>query len=300
VITASEEFSGIGKDLIVTGVGAVLGFLFAIILEQLKKRQESRKQLTWEATTQSADVALNEEVRRRTSITFDGVPVHSLTSIEFTLTNSGNTVVRDHQLRFEFPEGCRVLEAELHPAPEREMGAARRPEREENDHEAVFAIGHFEHGRTLRIRVVAAGADAGGWKPISHNSSGDVEFRERSAARTVEDSEHVPQFLILGLFMLTVPPLIPFLSQYYDYDLGEPLSALIRVAFLVALMPHLAPTCRVIRDALIKAQSNEKSTHLEVRGERNTVLHGDRIGDVTIRPDPQDDSGSPDSNPGSS
>lgn len=283
------ELPEISKDLVVTGFGAVLGFLATIVVEQFKRRREPQKRLVWTATTHSADIALDDEMRRRLHISFDGTQVEDLTSVEFTLHNAGNTVIHEHQVRFEFPEHCTVLAADVHPVPEREMGAQRRGDLEVGTREAVFRISHLERGQRVGFRVVASGADSANWKTVSHNDAGDVEYQEGSDARTVSDADHVPQFLALLLLLLTLPPLFRTVASQIDFDLGPFVETAIYGFCLLGMFPHVLPACRTVRDALIAHRLSRSDTmpRIEVRGTDNAVVYGQAMHGVTINPDPR-------------
>ncbi|MBT2439027.1 hypothetical protein J7E93_02600 [Streptomyces sp. ISL-36] len=92
-----------------------------------------------------------------------------------------------------------------------------------------------------------SGRDAGKWKVIPHNPGGDVGFHERSAERRRDDREHVPAFLSLTFLLLSVPPLFAFLG-----DIGELAAAIVSIAFLASIAPHLSPTARALRDFLTR------------------------------------------------
>ncbi|MFF6784936.1 hypothetical protein [Streptomyces sp. NPDC012510] len=84
---------------------------------------------------------------------------------------------------------------------------------------------------------------------MAHNEEGDVEFHERSAARRGEDREHVPTFFTLAFLLFAVPPLFTLLG-----DAGELAAVVLGAAFLISIVPHIAPTGRALRDFLTRPE----------------------------------------------
>ncbi|MFJ9126986.1 hypothetical protein ACIRJS_23125 [Streptomyces sp. NPDC102340] len=275
------------KELVSAVVGAVLAFIAALAIEGYKQRRSPQKRLAWTATTRSADVALDDGMRELLQIRFNGTPVDNLTSVEFGLQNTGNTVVRDHQIRLEFPDGCQVLAAEVHPAPEREMAVLRRLDLEEGPREAVFRIGHFEKNRRVSFRIVASGPNSPQWTPISHNESGDVEFREGGEVRAVADAEHVPTFLSLLLLMLALPPLFRWVGAQVGPPWEDLLSMLVYATCLIGILRHITPAFRSVRDTLVALQTSRKSgsdQQFYIYESENFALSGGSMSDIEIAP----------------
>lgn len=250
VMTAADvALTEFQRNLIVAAVGAVIGVLGTVAIERVKMRREPTRRLSWDAEVHNAMVSTDETIRQRLQLSYGGLPIEGLSSVEFQIENTGNRVVKDEYLRFSFPPGVEVIDAVPTSAPEREMGVARRPDREQSRGEAVFAIGHLERGQTVALRLSVSGQNIEGWKVVAHNDEGDVEFHERSAARRKEDREHVPAFFRLAFLLFTVPPLFTFLG-----DAGDVAAAVLSAAFLISLLPHLAPTGRALRDFLTRPE----------------------------------------------
>lgn len=249
LVVAEAGLTEFQQNIIVAVVGAVIGVLGTVAIERVKLRREPTKRLSWDADVHNAMVSTDETIRRRLRLTYNGHPIEGLSSIEFRVENTGNRVVKDEHLRFSFPPGAQIIEAVLTSGPEREMGVARRPEREQSTGEAVFTIGQLERGQTVALRLSVSAGDIEGWKVVAHNEEGDVEFHERSAARRMEDREHVPAFFTLAFLLLTVPPVFALLGY-----IGELAAVVVSVALLIGIGPHVAPAGRTLRDFLTRPE----------------------------------------------
>ncbi|MFD6939701.1 hypothetical protein ACFWAP_26580 [Streptomyces goshikiensis] len=280
MIWASEAvLTDFQQNLVIALAGGIVGVLGAMAIERMKSRREATKRLSWDADTRTAVVSTDETIRPLLQLSYNGITVEDLSSVEFRVENTGNRVVQEQQLRFRFPDGTQVLDAAVSSRPEQEMGVARHPEREESAREAVFAIGHLERGQFVAFRLLASGRDAGNWDVIPHNASGDVDFHERSADRRRDDREHVPAFLALAFLLFTVPPLFTLLGS-----IGEFAALIVSIAFLASIAPHLAPTARTLRDFVTRPVAAPAVT---VGHANSCVLafgEGAQINDVSFLP----------------
>ncbi|KND31575.1 hypothetical protein IQ63_25800 [Streptomyces acidiscabies] len=269
-VVLAAGLSEFQQNLVVAVVGTVVGVLGTVAIERVKMRREPVKRLSWEAEVHNAMVSTDDSIRQRLRLSYNGVSIDGLSSIEFRVENTGNRVVKDEQLRFRLPTGAQVIEATPTSAPEREMGVVRRPEREQDAGEVVFSVAQLERGQTLALRLSVSAPDVSGWKVFAHNDEGDVEFHERSAARRKQDREHVPTFFTLAFLLVAVPPLVSLLG-----DTGRLAAVVVGGALLVAVTPHVAPTGRTLRDFL--TQKPEPSTQVHIGSvAESTFSVGDR------------------------
>ncbi|MER7759625.1 hypothetical protein [Streptomyces sp. NPDC097619] len=264
----AAALSDFQQELLGGGLGALLGVLGTISVEYMRGRRDPVKQLSYDSETRSGIVSADDSVRGRLGFSYDGVPVDHLTSVQFTVENTGNQVVKDQQIRFRFKSGTRVLEADATSRTEREWGVRREQTREDGLHEAVFVIGHLERGQSVDFRLIVAGRRADEWEPIPHNPEGGVEFVSRTAARTKADLEHVPAAIVLCFLVFTLPPLFESLTE-----VGATAAALLRLGLLGAAAPHLFPAARALRDYLVRPEPEDARVHIgEVNGSAFSVL----------------------------
>ncbi|SES44734.1 hypothetical protein SAMN04487983_105615 [Streptomyces sp. yr375] len=257
MVAAEVGLTEFQQNLVVAVVGAVVGALGTAAIERVKLRREPTKQLSWDAEVHNAMVSTDETIGRLLRLSYNGHPIEGLSSVEFRVENTGNRVVKDEHLRFSFPPGAQIIEAVPTSDPEREMGVTRRPKREQAPGEAVFTIGQLERGQAVALRLSVSAGDIEGWKVVSHNEEGDVDFHERSAARRREDREHVPAFFTLAFLLLTVPPVFSLLGYA-----GQLAAVVLSTAFLISIVPHIAPTGRTLRDFLTRPEPLAPGIHI--------------------------------------
>ncbi|MFC4494889.1 hypothetical protein ACFPA8_12160 [Streptomyces ovatisporus] len=227
--------------------------------------REPRKRLVWSSKTQRAGIDLDSDVRQGIQLFYHGNPVDELTLVEFKVENAGNRVVRDHQVRLEFPQSAVVVDSHCSPVPDRELGVERRADREQGRNEVIYSVGQLERDQSVTVKILASGAGGEKWRPISHSPEGDVQFVEGSVVRTADDSEHVVPFCF-ALLLLAVLAGIGTSRVLMGQPVIVNLAALL--VFLTVLgfaLRHLAPAVRFVRDVMLR--------WYETRGNQVTV-HG--------------------------
>ncbi|MGW6961268.1 hypothetical protein [Streptomyces chartreusis] len=288
---AEAALTDFQRDLIIALAGGLVGVLGTMAIEYVKARREPTKRLSYDAETRTAIVSADDQVRPRLGLTYDGRYVEDLSSVEFTVENTGNCVVQQQQLRFRFADSSEVLDAAATSTHEAEWGVQRRPDLEQSHREAVFAIGHLERGQRVTFRLLASGRGSGSWEVVPHNPLGDVDLRERSAARMKDDREHMPAFFSLSFLLFTVPPVFSAFGF-----VGEVTAAFVSASFIAAAVPHLAPTARALRDVLFRSHQpgriltvgGDVQEGVLVAGDNNMIRYVSGETGPTGQPDPAD------------
>jgi hypothetical protein len=229
--------------------GIVLGAVCSYIVMRLNARHDPRKQLSWEATTDRSLVSVRPEIRDNVSVLYKTEEASNLVAIKCRIINTGNQVVKNERLRFAFPDGTRIFEADFSPQPEPELKARRV---DDSDHakptDRVFEIGHIEVAQEVSFELVADGPNADKWAIHPFNEDGDVGFQQRDVNRIRGEQEHVVPFVAISIGLLVVPLVI---SNLYIGDgitiFISPFMFLIRLALVIALLPHILPVARLIR-----------------------------------------------------
>ena len=243
--TASKAAFAIGSAI----VGAACSYVAAVLLA----RRNPRKQLSWDATTDRSMLSVSSEIRDNVNITYKGADVSDLVAIKCRIANTGNSVIKDEQLRFAFPDGTRILEADFSPQPERELRASRVDLADLKETERMFFIGQLEAGQELSFEIMATGAGAEEWV-LHHSDGGDVEFRQQDANRIKDEQAHVrPTVIIVTLFLVTstliqaVESTNFFLNQFV-----AGIGVLIDLALAISLAPHIFPMARIIQQLVAR------------------------------------------------
>ncbi len=226
---------------------ALLGFASSYTLERIKRRREPNRQISWDANTEQGIVETHPDLRQSIDIRYKGSPVSSLTAVTCRITNTGNMVVKNQQVRFAFPVGTTLLDASLDPVPQREIGAIREVDQEMAPLEAIYKISHLERGQDVVVKLLATGKEASNWQVFPFNEDGDVDFQERDNSRRREDKEHVVPFLTILtamiLFGFIATPLASNILLTY-------ILSLVELTLAILLSSHVLSMARWIRDTL--------------------------------------------------
>ncbi|MFR9778111.1 hypothetical protein ACL02O_18915 [Micromonospora sp. MS34] len=270
-------------NLALTVIGAIIGVLGAYLVERLKARREPMRRLSWDVEVERALIEVQPDIRSHVKILYHGQPVEDLTHVRCRVTNTGNRVVKHHDLRFTFPAGARLLEAYLAPAPEPELGVTLVGESHEPRAERRYRIAHLERGESVTYNFVTAGGDFRDWRPRSHNDEGDVAFQRRGVEVARADEEHVTPFLLILVIYYLAGALVRTAPFGYFTDL---LMLTVHLAAIVALAPHLLPMIRVVQRLLTRRPGDapESVTNVVANDDGSVVfLNGGSITDLRIR-----------------
>lgn len=270
------------EKLALTVIGAILGFLGAYVIDRRRARREPRRRLSYEVEIAQALVEVQPHIRSRMQIIYGGREVGDLAHVRCRITNTGNRVVKHHDLRFTFPEGATLLEAYLDPEPEPELGVMLVGESSRPRAERRYRIAHLERGESVTYNFVTAGGDFRGWRPRSHNDEGDVAFQRGGVDVATADAAHVTRFLLILVVYYLVTSVVGTVSFGYLTDL---LLLTVHVAAIVALAPHLLPTIRVVQRLLTRRAADSGPVTNVVAGDDGSVvvLHGSTVTDLRIR-----------------
>ncbi|MFF4041611.1 hypothetical protein [Streptomyces sp. NPDC001816] len=270
-----EDFQG--KAILVVA-GAILAFIGNFLLDQYKRRREPRKRLTWTAHTQVGIVSVDPKFQQLVKLAYNEEPIENICALDFKVKNTGTEVVKNHQVRLAFPEESKVLEARLSPEPDRELGVIRNAAKEEANSEVVYEIGHLEVGEEVNIQVVATGRTAKDWRVRSHNDEGNVRFEEREVQRITDDTEHIVPFVVLMITLWFLPGVFS-----YAGSLGGLAAGVVQLALFVALISQLVPVARILRDLVLRMQSDRPAVPTSA-GRDEFVVRYDRETFVTDVP----------------
>ncbi|MEV0679372.1 hypothetical protein AB0I60_22900 [Actinosynnema sp. NPDC050436] len=283
--------SPVVEKVLLVILGAVLGFLSSYALDRQKAKREPHRQISWEAVVEQALIEVSRDIKGKVHVTYDGTAVQALTHVTCKVVNTGNQVIKDHELRFSFPRGVRLMEHYLAPRPDPELGVEPvdvgsldgRPQ-------CKYRIAHLQRGEEVTFNFVTAGGELGEWQPKSFNKDDDVDFQRRDVVRVKQDQEHLQPFLVLALLAVALPPALALFDFGYFSDIGV---FLVRVGLLGALIPHVRPLVRIV-NGLITARlappAAHRGNHVSDGRFRNVVQIGGSVdGSITFYPQTADD-----------
>jgi hypothetical protein len=263
---------------------AIIGGACTYVVSLLLARRNPRKQLSWDASTDRGLVAVSSTVRDNVKITYKGKDAGDLVAVRCRVTNTGNTVIKNEELRFAFPEETQIIEGGFSPQPERELRASRIESQDLKATEYMFSIGQLEVGQEVSFEFMATGQRAEDWKLHSFNEQGDVEFRQREAGRARDEQEHVRPVIVIATLFLITTTLIESVEQT-DFFLNQfvaSIGALIDLGLSIALIPHVLPVTRIVqRLVALWLHGPDPTTNVTIQGgDARVVASSGTVGSV--------------------
>ena len=74
----------------------------------MSKKQRSGKRLSYNLSIENGLVKIEESIRKRIEVFYNSEEIENLYNVNFYLENTGNTVIKSQEIRFEFPENARA------------------------------------------------------------------------------------------------------------------------------------------------------------------------------------------------
>jgi hypothetical protein len=230
------------EKVLIAIVSATLSLITGYILLQLKERREPRKRLSYDVEIRPGLVSVEESVAHNVSLTYKGRSAEKLAYVKYDIKNTGNSIVKGEYLRFEFAEGCEVLDSYTEPRPPKEYGVVEIYDRDLLSNERRYLIAHLEKQQQVGFRFILTKAVDPEPRVIPFNEEGDVDFSATSISRASDDRRLVEQFIRLFLLSIIVPPIFRFLpAPLDDVALG-----FVYMILGFALIPLVTPFSRTI------------------------------------------------------
>lgn len=243
---------------------ALAGFMSSYLLERIKRRNQPHKQLSWEISSEQGLVSVSPSIREQVQILFRDNHVENLHAYNFRVTNSGNTVVKNQYIRFQFSASTTILEHGPDTSMPRELGMELIANPVLPPHEIRYLIRHLEVSQEAKILFLVAGSDVQQPVPYPLNEEGDVRFVRRDIAKVTEDAEHIRPFIIWGFSFIVFPLMAGELI--FDSSLAGLLEGALRIAFFVPMSIHIAPVARMLQRALAAIASSKSGGAVDVAG----------------------------------
>lgn len=247
--TETTSYSDLWQKGVVAIVAAIFGFLGNYVLAHIKAKKESHKEISYDISVRKGLVTDGEKISDKVKILYDGKLAENLYHVEINVKNSGNTVVKNEQLRFNFGSGTRVVDNYFDPEPERELGVKENPDQGLQEFERQYLISHLERARDVQFRFIISGKIEPKISIHDFNESGDVSFIPRLYAGEENNRYHVVSFLRLLLLYYIVPPvfyLVPI------GDISESAASVLRLGLLIFMVPHITKVISIVSDALLR------------------------------------------------
>jgi hypothetical protein len=268
--------------LAVTGAifGGLIGFFSNYLLAKRKEKNES-KELSYEIETKKVITKGESPIKDRIGILYNDNPVNNLSFVSLRVRNSGEIVVKDEQLRFEFPSNTIILDSYLEPPPEPELAVSEiiESQKARSSFERIFKVGHLVKDKSVNFNFVINGADPN-LKIHDYNEGGDVKFNEASVNRAKNDAEILREFLIINFIIILFYPLLT--ARLFNLLFFIPIGDLIWAAVLIIInIRFIKPVARIlVRYFLSEKQQN--SNDIRFHGDENIAILDVKSGTVNI------------------
>ena len=169
---------------------------------------------------------------------------HQIENLYYALCyieNTGNTVIKDQYIRFEFPSEAVIIDYSPEPKPEPELGVSEAAIAELKPNEKRYSIGHIERGQHVGFGFVLTSSSKIYLNLHPFNEEGNVEFVSRTISEAQSDKDHFVKFIILYFLFDFVPRVLVAIPFF-----GSELAGLARLAILIAIYPTLKSVANVI------------------------------------------------------
>ncbi|MEA5259022.1 hypothetical protein VB264_14595 [Arcicella aquatica] len=248
-------------------LSALLGFLFNYLLTKRKEKRDS-KQLSYELTIK--DVITKEEspIKDNISLTYRNNTVPNITFISCTIKNTGELVVKNQEIRFEFKntDKLSILEDYFDPKPEPELGVIKESNTEKGLSERKYKIGHLVKDKEVKFNFVVSASNPV-LKLHDYNPSGDVIFNEVNINKRKSDKEIMKSFLYTNIFLIVFYPI----AHYQFISLS--LEILWSVAFLIFNLSFVKPISYILAEYNYRFSKEDdvSSLEFEILGDHNFI-----------------------------
>ena len=253
LVTAAEEPSDWSSNkLVLAAVAALLGFLSGFALEVVKKRRGSRTQLSWSLRIEEPKLSHGRNDSDAVKISYRGQEVDRLVSVHCVLENTGTTAIKNQYVRFKVPAEAKMLQRDLDPKPEPEMGV-----RDVTDADLEFAgpryrIEHLDPRESVSFLFAADGGNWRDWDAIVfRNETADVTYQRRDVTQNRDEQEHVASFLfaitatlIVALMTAAASLSLWIMSRFWLSEIGYIITVVAVTVLLAAAGAFLISKAR--------------------------------------------------------
>ncbi len=234
------------EKVVIALVSAVLAFSGNFLLAAIKRRSEPKKELSYNTSVSGGLVRIEDTVRQRIKVEYQGMTVNDLYHVQCSIENSGTSVIKDQYVRFAIAGPGDLIDYYLDPSPEPELKVEEVPVEPQATVGKRYRIGHIERGQRIVFHFITAGTAAPELKLHPFNEEGDVDFVPRSISVAAGQAQKISEFLYLYLFFLLLPPALRSLP----YGLGVAPAAIVMLFLLLLMIPRMGIFSRLTAEIL--------------------------------------------------
>ena len=254
------------QKILIAFFSGLLAFGGAYFLDLRKRRREPKKQLSYDLSVTDPLVDVEQQVKGKVTVLYADVPTNNIFYAACNVENTGNQLVKDEFIAFEFAEGTQVLDLKLDPSPRPELRVKRLEGVETATPEAQFAVGSLAPGQQIGFRFVLSHASKPTVKIHPHNENDAVEFIPRAVSKERDERQSLNRFIWLWLLLWVMSGIQAAINGMHDQlltELAGTLFLVLRVVVLVLIFPLLKPVVRIageILNAIRTARPNPQLT----------------------------------------
>jgi hypothetical protein len=185
-----------GKFLIPLAA-AGLGFLANLLLDSLRRRREPRRQLAYSWVETPITLPIRDDaVAPRLQLTYAGRAVSELHTVTYQIRNSGNLLLKEQYLRFEFADGLRILDSGFVRPPAPELQSEAHVTSPVVLPQPATALGHFKLGHLnprdeVVLFLLVEGQPYEAPNVHLYNAESEVEIVETSVQQVRAERERI-------------------------------------------------------------------------------------------------------------
>jgi hypothetical protein len=247
------------QNVTVAALSAVLAFLSGYALAGIGKKQGSGKKLSYAILVEKGLVTIEKDVKEKVKVLYAGEEIENLYNVRCDVENTGTTVIKSQDIRFEFLPETRILDSSFDPVPQPEMKIEMINDSTLKFHEKKYRIGHIERNQSVGFRFTVTSTKDVHLELYPFNESGDVDFISRSVSKVDDEKEQVTKFLTLLIMYFVIPQSIHIISVSFLTDV---IQGLVRLVILFFLFPLIVPFSRSVSN-IISALSYDKEENLK-------------------------------------
>jgi len=258
----NPTFDPLTEKFLIAGASAILSLLTGYILFQIKENREPKKRLSYDVEVRRGLLGVEEQIAKHLSVSYKGRAAENITYVRCDIKNSGNTLIKDQFLRFDFGAEAQILDAYTDPTPPAEYSVAQVPDVEERTFQRRFKIGHLEKRQDVGLRFVLSGTIQQEIKIIPFNEEGDVEVTPGSISRAADDRKLIQRFILLYVLLSLLPPVFRWLPGFFrDFA-----TSALYVLLVGAMIPLLLPFARVVASIMINLGQQPDKNAVSISG----------------------------------
>lgn len=260
---SAEDFSNttFGKVMIAV-VSAFLSLVVGYLLLYLKEKREPAKRISYNAEFRKGMIGVEERISKDIRFMYKGMPVDKISYVRCDVANTGSSVIRKEQLRFEYAKGTEILDYEIEPTPPKEAGLALVDSANDLPNEKSFTIAQFDRSQLLTFNFVLQGESTGSIKIFGKNEEEDVEIVAKEISSAADETKILERFIFMFLLTLFVPHVLLGIPDvlFGRILVGDVVDWLFWIVVTLVVLRYLPIVSHILAQAITKFRTAAEPT----------------------------------------